>query len=83
MDVTIEFTESAFKHGVSREDILHAFKTKIYAAMMQEFPEKYGVIGFDRAMNPLEVMYNPIDDDHILIFHAMKLRESFKKQIGL
>jgi hypothetical protein len=83
MGIIVEFTESAFGHGCTKENILYALKTKIYAAMMQEFPEKYGVIGFDRAGNPLEVMYNPIDDDHILVFHAMKLRESFKKQLGL
>jgi hypothetical protein len=28
-------------------------------------------------------MYNPVDDGHILIFHAMKLRGSFKRQPGL
>jgi hypothetical protein len=83
MDVAIEFTGSAFRHGVSEADIRHALKTKIHAATMQEFPEKYGVIGFDRAGNPIELMYNPIDDEHILIFHAMKLRESFKKQLEL
>jgi hypothetical protein len=83
MDVVIEFTGSAFRHGVSEADIRHALKSKIHAAIMQEFPEKYGVIGFDRAGNPIEVMYNLIDDEHILIFHAMKLRESFKRQLGL
>jgi hypothetical protein len=83
MDVAIEFTRSAFRHGVSEADIRHAFKTRINDVAMQEFPEKYGVIGFDRAGNPLEVMYNQIDDEHILVFHAMKLRESFKKQLEL
>jgi hypothetical protein len=83
MDVAIEFTRSAFRHGISEVDIRHALKTKIFAATMQELPEKYGVIGFDRAGNPIEIMYNTIDDEHILIFHAMKLRESFKKQLGL
>jgi hypothetical protein len=62
MDVVIEFNRSAFKHGISEEDICHAFKTKIYAALIEELPDKYGVIGFDRAGNPLEIIYNPIDD---------------------
>jgi hypothetical protein len=83
MDVAVEFTGSAFRHGMSEADIRHALKTMINDVSMQEFPEKYGVIGFDRAGNPIEIMYNPIDDEHILIFHAMKLRESFKKQLGL
>ena len=58
MDVIIEYNESAFRHNISREDIRHALKTKVYAAAMDGFPEKYAVIGFDRAGNPLEIMYN-------------------------
>ena len=44
--------------------------------------EKYGVIGFNRTGNPLEIMYNPIDDDSINVFHAMELRDSFIKLLG-
>jgi hypothetical protein len=53
MDVVIEFAESAFRHGISEADIRHALKTMIYDIGMQEFPEKYGVIGFDCAGNPI------------------------------
>jgi hypothetical protein len=83
MEVAIEFNKSAFRHGVSREDIVHAIKTRVHAAMMSRFPEKYAIIGFDTKGNPLEVMYNPIDDDTINIFHAMKARKSFIEQLGL
>jgi hypothetical protein len=83
VDIIIEFNEAAFRHGISREDIRHALKTKIHAALMEGLPEKYAVIGFDRAGNVLEIMYNPIDDDHINVFHAMKARDSFVKSLGL
>ena len=83
MDVIIEYNESAFRHNISREDIRHALKTKVYAAAMDGFPEKYAVIGFDRAGNPLEIIYNPVNDNTINIFHAMKLRKSFAAQLGL
>ena len=46
-------------------------------------PEKHAVIGLDRAGNPLEVMYNTINDNTISVFHAMKARKSFIKMIGL
>jgi hypothetical protein len=49
--------------------------------MMSEFPEKHVIIGFDRKGNPLEVMYNPIDEDTINVFHAMKARKSFFEQL--
>ena len=77
VDVIVEFNQSAFQHGISKEDILNALNTKVYAAMIEEFPEKYGVIGFDCAGNPLEIAYNPIDDNTIYVFHATKARDSF------
>ena len=83
MDVIVEFNKSAFYHGISKEDILNALKTKIKDTVIEEFSEKYGVIGFDRAGNPLEVVYNPIDDNSIYVFHAMKARKSFIDMIGL
>jgi hypothetical protein len=50
---------------------------------MSGLPEKYVAIGFDRSGNPLEIMYNPIDDDIINVFHAMKARKTFIARLGL
>ena len=83
MEIIIEFNESAFRHGVSREDIEHAIKTKIYDAPMTDYSNKYAVIGFDSIGNLLEIMYNPIDDDTINVFHAMKARKTFLARLGL
>jgi len=83
MDVIVEFNEAAFRHGISREDILCAYMNRICDADLGELPEKYAVIGFDRAGIPLEIMYNPVDDNTISIFHAMKARNSFVKMLGL
>ena len=83
MDVIVEFNEAAFRHNISKEDILSALETKIYAAAIEEFPEKYLVIGFDRAGNPLELLYNPLGDSSIYVFHAMKARTSIIETSGL
>jgi len=76
MGVIVEFNQAAFRHNISEEDILHALETKVYDVSIGEFPEKCVVIGFDRAGNPLELLYNPVDDNSIYVFHAMKLRNS-------
>ena len=76
MDVIVEFNQAAFDHSIKKEDILNVLRTKIYAACVEDFPEKHLVVGFDRAGNPL-------DDDVVYVFHAMKLRESTKKMAGL
>ena len=83
MDVIVEFNKAAFRHNISKEDIMNDLKTKIYAAAIEELPEKYGIIGFDCAGNPIEVVYTPIDDNAIYVFHAMRARKSFIKMIGL
>ena len=82
MDIIVEFNEAAFRYNISREDILYAYRNRIYDAAVEGLPEKYAVIGFDRAGNPLEIMYNPIDDNTISIFHAMRARKSFIKMFG-
>ena len=83
MDVAVEFNEAAFRHGFSKEDILHALKSKIRAGAIEGFPEKYAVIGLERAGNHIEVMYNPIDDDSINVFHVMRARKSTIKMLDL
>jgi hypothetical protein len=81
-DVIIEFNEAAFRHGVSKEDILTAYKNRILDAAVEGLPEKYAVLGFDQSGTPLEILYNPIDNNTINIFHAMKARKSFIKMLG-
>jgi len=82
MDVIVEFNEAAFRHNICKEDIYHALRTKIHDFTIGEHPEKNLVIGFDRAGNPLEILYNPLDDNCINVFHAMKIRKSTIEMIA-
>ena len=79
MDVTIEFNQAAFTHNVKEEDIRFAFDTARYDGRIdeEESDNKYLVIGFDRNVIPLEIMYNVIDENTVNVFHAMKCRKSF------
>ena len=79
MDVRIEFNQAAFTHNITEDDIRFAFDTARYDGSIDEdeSDNKYLVIGFDRNANPIEVMYNLIDEDTINVFHAMKCRNGF------
>ena len=77
MEVNIEFNEAAFRHNISREDILHAFQYYIYDGPMEVLEDKYIRLGVDRAGNLLELMYNEIDDHTDIIFHAMKCQSIY------
>ena len=61
---------------------MSALKTRIHDFAIGEFPEKYLAVGFDRGGNPLELLYNPMGDSGIYVFHAMKLRKSTLEMMG-
>jgi len=79
MDFSIEFNQSAFSHNITEADIRFAFDTARYDGSIdeEESDNKHLIIGFDRNANPLEIMYNVIDEDTINVFHAMKCRKNF------
>jgi hypothetical protein len=81
MNLAIEFSPSAFKHGITEEDIRWAFDTARYDGWFNEGEgqdkDKYLLIGFARNGNPLEILYNFIDDKIINVFHAMKCQSIF------
>ena len=79
MDVVIEFNQAAFTHNITEVDIRFAFDTARYDGSIdeEESDNKYLVIGFDRNANPIEVMYNVINENTINVFHAMKCRKNF------
>ena len=75
------FVSSAFKHGVTEADILHAYKTLIYDLPLEGYINKWVFIGFNRAGNPIEVFYNPISENTIKVFHAMDCQDKTIAQI--
>jgi hypothetical protein len=81
MEDNIQFNPSAFKHGFTEADIRKAIETKIYEGQLQDFINKFTIIGFDTAGNLLEIMYNIIDSESINIFHAMRCRKNIYNQL--
>ncbi len=77
MNFEIRCCSSAFKHGVTKADILWAFNTVEYDAVLEEYVDKYLLIGFDKNANLIEIIYSVIEDNAILVFHAMKCRPAF------
>ncbi|MDR1894270.1 MAG: hypothetical protein LBQ61_06205 [Spirochaetales bacterium] len=81
MDVDIEFSPAAFKHGVSEANIRLVFDTAKYDGSIDEddpdAEDKHLVIGFDRNANLIEVLYNVIANGRLRVFHAMKCRSAY------
>jgi hypothetical protein len=74
MDLKIVCKQSAFKHGVTKDDIRWAFNTAEYDNLVDEFENNYLLIRFDMRGNLLEVMYRDLGEDTVNVFHAMKCR---------
>ena len=77
----IDYTQSAFKHGVKEEDIHHAMLHPVYDEIQDFGDDKHLLIGFDRSMNLLEIAYNIIDEQKFKVFHAMKCRNSYYEML--
>ena len=73
----IEYTKSAFKHGIIEEDIRHAILHPVYDEIQDSDDNKHLLLGFDRSMNLLEIAYNIIDERTFKVFHVMKCRNSY------
>ena len=73
-----EIHETALKHEVSELDIRHACSNSsdIFELDQESYEIKILIIGPDSAGNLLEVIGLEIDNQSLLIIHAMKIRKS-------
>ena len=81
--LVVEFNPSAFKHGVAEDDIRFAFDNKLFDHPVANHEEKNLLIGLDIRLNPLEILYNEIDDTTVNVFHAMKCRKAWRNLANL
>ena len=75
--------ESAHKHGISDTEIIHAFDNAVNSIILEEFPHKIMLFGFDTIGRALEIGYFINDDGDEIIMHAMKLRKNYQKYLFL
>lgn len=74
-----EVHESARKHGVVDHDIDHAIKHALAIEDAGEDPDRWLVIGPDRAGNLLEVVVITTVEGAQLAIHAMAMRPQFRR----
>jgi hypothetical protein len=78
----VEVHESARKHGVVDEDIDHAIDHALAIEDAGEDPDRWLVVGPDRAGNLLEVVVLTTVEDTQLAIHAMPLRAKFRRLLA-
>ena len=85
MEPKIEFVPSAFRHGFTEEDIRWVLNNYLVDGIVEEDDETTRIaVGFDRSLNMLlEVIYHELDDETVLVFHAMECRKKWLVKLGL
>ncbi len=75
----MEVHSSARRHGIADDDIIHAVEHSMVVDDLGEDPDRWLVIGPDRAANLLEVIVLVTADGDEVIIHAMPLRAIYRK----
>jgi uncharacterized DUF497 family protein len=75
----VEIHEAARKHGVVDEDIHHAIDHALTIEDAGQDPDRWLVLGPDRAGNLLEVVVLTTVEDAQLAIHAMPMRAKFTR----
>jgi uncharacterized DUF497 family protein len=74
----VEVHESARRHGIEDGDIHHVVENALAIEDAGEDPDRWLVLGPDRAGNLLEVVVLVTDERQIAI-HAMPMRSKFRR----
>ena len=77
----MEIHHSARKHGVADEDVHHAISHALAIEDAGEDPDRWLVVGPDRAGNLLEVVVLTTLEGTQLAIHAMPIRAKFRRLI--
>lgn len=77
--MAVEIHRSARKHGIADEDILHAIDHALAIEDIGEDPDRWLVLGPERAANMLEVVVLTTSDGGQLVIHAMPMRPIYER----
>ncbi len=75
----VEIHRSAERHGVDDDDITHAITYRLIIDDLGEDPDRWLVIGPDRAGNLLEIVVLISSDGNEFVIHAMPMRPKYRK----
>ena len=76
----MEILPSARKHGISDDDIRHAFENAVASITVPDRPDFWMIVGPDQSAQLLEIGVLA-DDDNDYVIHAMPARPKCLKLI--
>ena len=77
----VEIHDSARRHGVADQDILHAIDHALAIEDAGEDPDRWLIIGPDTAANVLEVVVMITAEGNQIAINAMPMREKYARML--
>lgn len=75
----MEIHDSAHRHGVAEEDLLHAVEHALVVDDLGDDPDRWLVLGPDTAGNLLEIVVLISTEGDEIIIHAMPMRPKYRR----
>lgn len=75
----MEIHDSARRHDVAEEDMLHAVEYSLVVDDLGEDPDRWLVLGPDTAGNLLELVVLVNEGSDEIIIHAMPMRPKYRR----
>ena len=75
----MEIHDSAHRHDVAEDDILHAVEHSLAVDDLGEDPDRWLVLGPGTAGNLLELVVLINEDSDEIIIHAMPMRPKYRR----
>ena len=75
----VEIHDSAHRHDVAVEDMLHAVEHSVAVEDLGEDPDRWLVLGPDTAGNLLELIVLLNQEGDEIIIHAMSMRPKYRR----
>ena len=81
IELKIEVLDSALKHGISRETVLFVFENYFFDEAVDNDPAKTLMVGYDENANLVEMIAYEIEEDYLVVFHAMPCRKEYRIRV--
>jgi hypothetical protein len=81
VEYEVKILGSALKHGITAETIDFVLDNIIFDEMVEDDPAKTLVIGYDKSANLVELVVYEMEENYLLVFHAMACRKEYRKKV--
>jgi hypothetical protein len=81
IEFRIKVLNSALKHGITKETLFFILENHLFDEIVDGDPAKTLMIGYDKNANLVEMIVYEMEEDYLVVFHAMPCRKEYLKRV--